>query len=135
MYMPRYDPQRQCLYFVESGLESEQPLAGRKNVFVCGALQNPEKTAALIGRSAAFAPAFIIGFHRVSEKIGDGLVPFMILSENEAEALSGVVWLDLGDDEIAKIEELELRGGLRKRITVQARVGESAVEAASYIKK
>jgi hypothetical protein len=55
--------------------------------------------------------------------------------EDPGSALTGIVWLDLLAASLEKIELLELDGGFRKRITIEARIGERRVPAYSYVKK
>ena len=136
MYKPLYDAKASALFFADGETSSKNLPIGKINVFVCGALQNPDKMHSLIGRSAAFAPAAVSGFRRVTKAVAGKLVPFMVPSKSDhAKILTGVVWLDLTDKELTKIESLELDGDLRKRIRLNVRAGERRVEAYTYIKK
>ena len=49
--------------------------------------------------------------------------------------LTGVVWLDLGQDELEKIEQFELGSGHRKRVEVRVLLGELRLNAYTYIRK
>ncbi|MDP8257734.1 MAG: gamma-glutamylcyclotransferase family protein [Candidatus Alcyoniella australis] len=109
-------------------------MRGERHVFVCGALQNPEKLGALLGRSPAFAPAVVKGYQRGSETIGGVDVAFMLPSTDPVAVLTGVVWLDLSEQDIELIEGLELAGDLRKRIVIEAVCGELRLKAFTYVK-
>ena len=50
MYGPVYLKKHQCLIFTEGSVE-EDPFAGRINVFVCGALQDPAIMTTLLGEN------------------------------------------------------------------------------------
>ena len=133
MYQPHYDAKNCAMFFVEGPLPGEDVFAGAINVFVCGALQNPAKMTPLIGRSPAFAPAVAIGFERTVMTIGGKRVPFMVRSADPATVLTGVVWLDLSESDLAAIESLELDGGLRERIAIDVKAGERVLKAFTYI--
>jgi len=134
MYLPCYDPLSQALYFVEPGRESRTPFDGGINVFVCGALQNPEKMHDMLGRLPAFAPAAVKGYCRGSASIQGRETPFMLASPDPDAMLTGVVWLDLSPVDLEAIERLELAGGLRRRIELNALCGEARLRALSYVR-
>ncbi len=133
MYTPSYDAERNALYFVADPHENRDRFAGRINVFVCGGLQNPDKMAAVLGRAAAFAPAMARGFRHDRVNVNGRDMPFMLPAEPTA-ALTGVVWLDLSADELAKIEAIELADNLRRRIDLAVHLGHSTLAAISYVK-
>lgn len=135
MYRPHYDAAAQALYFLPDGMEERGCLQGRRNVFVCGALQYPEKMNALLGREAPFAPAVVVGYKRGAALVGGTEHPFMVPSGGEPRrVLTGILWLNLSEAELARIETLELKGDMRRPITVEALLGERAVKAVTYIR-
>lgn len=136
MHRPFYAPEFSSLYFAAERLPAERVLSGIRNVFVCGALQDPVKMSALLGSEPAFAPAVATGYRRTVESIAGGEIPFMV-PDREAPhgVLTGVVWLDLAERDLERIESLELDRGLRKRIRIEVRVGEREVGAFSYVKR
>ena len=134
MYEPHYLAEASALIFVDGPMKDKDYFGASLNAFVCGALQDPDRMAALLGRRAAFAPAVALGYRRSTETISGHRMPFMIPADEEA-VLTGVVWLDLNEEDLGRIEELELDGGHRRRITVDVRVGERTVEALTYVKR
>ena len=136
MYRPFYSPESSALYFSTDSVSSQAVLAGDCNVFVCGALQDPGKMSALLGLEPPFAPAVATGYRRTVERIDGEDIPFMVPDPDDPRGvLTGVVWLDLARENFERIESLELDGGFRKRITVEARIGELKVTAYTYVKK
>ena len=136
LYEPHYDAESWALYFVDGPLEGKDYFGGEINVFVCGSLQHPGKMVPLIGRNAPFAPAFARGYSRRWEKVGGRDVPFMLPApDNPRRALTGIVWLVLSEEEVERIENVELHEDLRKRIAITVKVGERDVEAVTYIKR
>jgi len=111
------------------------PFETGTNIFVCGALQDPEKTAALIGRRAPFVCAIAQGFKRTAALIEGRRIPFMVEDkENPHGLLTGAVWLGLTDQEVAAVEKLELEGGYREPIEIIVRAGELSIRARTYLK-
>lgn len=135
MHRAIYFSEHQFLVFVPEGFKDSFDLPHGHCVFVCGALQNPEKMESLLGHAAAFAPALVQGFRRGAETIDGRSVPFMLPHEAPDAALSGVIWLGLGDDDLVAVESLELKDGLRERMTVKARCGERTFTALTYFKR
>jgi hypothetical protein len=136
MYEPIYSVQHSALYFSTEPIPPERAFSGGHNVFVCGALQNPATVSALLGLEPPFAPAVATGYRRSVDSIGGEEVPFMVADERDPRSvLTGVVWLCLSDASLDKIESLELDRGVRKRIGIEARVGELRLSAFTYIKK
>jgi len=90
----------------------------------------------VLGREAPFAPAATAGYRRVVERIDGEDIPFMVPDEDDPRSiLTGVMWLDLTEESLERIESLELSGGLRRRISIEARVGELNLAAWSYVKR
>ena len=136
MYEAHYDGESWALLFVDGPRGEKDYLGGESNVFVCGGLQHPEKMAAILGRRAPFAPAVARGFRRAWLGEGSGRVSFMLDSPDEPQRiLTGVVWLDLSEEEISRIESVELEGDLRKRIAIEVTVGERTLKAFTYVKR
>jgi hypothetical protein len=136
MYRPFYLPECSALCFSADSIPSETTLSRGCNVFVCGALQDPARISALLGTEPPFAPAVATGYRRTVERVAGGEVPFMVPDEDDARSvLTGVVWLDLSGESLEKIESLELDRGFRKRITIEARIGERKVTAFTYVKR
>jgi len=134
MYYPCYVPSASTLIFIAEPPEEKDYFGGSINVFVCGALQNPEKMVPILGRPAAFAPAVALGF-RCSREIIDGRnIPFMYPDEDAQKALMGIVWLDLLTDELAHIRAIEMQDQLREEIIVEVLVGDHYVKSISFIK-
>ncbi|MBN1946931.1 MAG: gamma-glutamylcyclotransferase [Bradymonadales bacterium] len=135
MYQPRYQPQISALLFIDGPADpAPDYLAGKVNLFVCGALQDPARMSALVGRSIPFAPAVCLGFRRITRRVGDREVPLMVADlGNPSRVLTGVVWLDLSGSEVRAVETLELEGNLRKPVAVQVMVGELLLDAITYI--
>ena len=102
---------------------------------MCGALQNPKKMTALLGRSAPFAPAAAAGYERTVEVICDQPIPLMAPSADPSRVLTGVVWFGLTDADLAAIETLELDGGHRQRVNIRVEVGTRSIEAFTYVRK
>ncbi len=134
MYKPVYDSRSNVLIFVDDFVEKRDYLDGEINVFVCGALQDPDKMASLIERPAPFTPAVAAGFEHIDEEIDNAPVAFMIPSENPHTILTGILWLDLTPDELDRIETIELRGNLRQRSNIMVRVGGKTVDAITYMR-
>lgn len=136
MYKPAYSAQYSALYFATDPIPSESVFSAERNVFVCGALQDPLEMSSLLGLEPPFAPAVATGYRRAVERIDGKDIPFMASDERDPQsALTGVVWLGLSRESVEKIESLELEGGLRERITIQARIGELSLTAYTYIKR
>jgi hypothetical protein len=92
--------------------------------------------SALLGLEPPFAPAVATGYRRTVERLGGKDVPFMIPDERDPRSvLTGVVWLDLSEASLEKIESLELDGGIRQRITIEAGIGELKLTAYTYVKR
>ena len=134
MYKPFFITETACLIFVSEGTDAGSLLSGTNNIFVCGGLQNPEKMSSSLGREAAFAPAAVCGYERTSEVRDGKEIPFMAPCENDSGILTGVVWLDLTDEDVSKIEGFELAGNYRKRIEIHVQAGERAVPAFTFVK-
>jgi hypothetical protein len=136
MYEPVYSVEHSALYFSTEPIPSERVFSRGHNVFVCGALQNPVTISAVVGLEPAFAPAVASGYRRSVERIGGEDIPLMVPDEREpGNVLTGVVWLGLSKESLEKIEALELGGGVRRRITIEVRVGELSLSAYTYVKK
>ena len=136
MYEPVYSIEYSALYFTTGPISSESSFGGECHVFVCGALQDPLAMSALLGLEPPFAPAVASGYRRTVERVGGKDVSFMAPDEHDPRSvLTGVVWLDLSRASLEKIESLELDGGIRKRIAIEARIGELKLTAYTYIKK
>ena len=136
MYRPFYSPECSALYFSTGSISSEAVFSGACNVFVCGALQDPVKMSALLGLEPPFAPAVATGYRRTVERIDGKDIPFMTPDrEDPRSVLTGVVWLDLTTASLERIESSEFDGGFRKRITIEARIGELELTAYTYVKK
>jgi hypothetical protein len=136
MYTPIYSVEYSALYFSSDSMSSQSPFSGGRNVFVCGALQNPAKVSALLGLEPPFAPAAATGYRRTVERIDGEDVPFMVPDQDDPRSvLTGVAWLDLTSASLEKIEALELERGFRKRIAIEARVGELSLSVYSYVKR
>ena len=92
--------------------------------------------SALLDLEPPFAPAAAVGYRRTVERIDGKELRFMASDhEDPGKVLTGIVWLDLATESLEKIESLELDGGFRKRITIEARVGERKLLAYTYVKK
>lgn len=136
MYRPFYSDRYSALYFSADPAPSESVFSGGCNVFVCGALQDPARMSELLGSEVPFAPAAATGYKRIVEDIDGKEIPFMVPDEQDPRSvLTGVVWLDLSRAGLDGIESLELHGGLRRRISIEARIGELGLGAYTYVKK
>ena len=136
MYRPRYSTEHSALYFCTESIACEGVFSGACNVFVCGALQNPARMSALLGLEPPFAPAAVTGYRRAVERVDGEEIPFMVPDlEDPRGVLTGVVWLDLTETALERIEALELERGLRKRIAIETRLGELSLVAYTYVKR
>jgi hypothetical protein len=136
MYRPLYSHEYSAVYFSADAISLESALSGGCNVFVCGALQDPGKMSALLGTEPSFAPAVATGYRRTVERVDGDDIPLMVPDEDDPPSvLTGVVWLELTEEGLEKIESLELDGGFRKRISIRVRMGELSVTAYSYVKR
>jgi hypothetical protein len=136
MYRPFYLAECSALCFSSESISSESVFSGARNVFVCGALQDPLEMSALLGLEPPFAPAAATGYRRAVERIDGRDIPFMVPDpEDPGSLLTGIVWLDLAAASLEKIELLELAGGFRKRVTIEAQIGERRISAYTYVKK
>jgi hypothetical protein len=136
MYRPVYSAESSALYFSSDPISSERVMRGGRRVFVCGALQDPLAMSALLGLEPPFAPAVTTGYRRAVERLDGEDVSFMIPDEHDPRSLlTGIVWLDLSEASLEKIESLELEGGIRRRIAIEARIGELKLTAYTYIKR
>lgn len=91
---------------------------------------------ALLGSEPPFAPAVATGYRRTVERVGVEEIPFMVPDPGDPRSvLTGVVWLGLAEGSLERIESLELDKGLRKRITVEVRIGELTLIAYTYVKR
>jgi len=136
MYRPVYSEAYSALYFSSAPASSDGVFSGESNVFVCGALQSPARMSALLGLEPAFAPAVASGYKRSLERVAGRRIPFMVPDECDPRSvLTGVVWLDLEKASLEKIESLELDGGYRRRVAIEARIGELVLPAYTYVKK
>lgn len=135
MYTPTYSVHHSALYFSSDPARGESVFSGARNVFVCGALQDPVKMSALLGLEPPFAPVATMGYRRTVERIGGKDVPFMVPDRDDPRSiLTGVAWLDLTSASLEKIEALELEGGFRKRISIEVRAGELRLTAYTYVR-
>jgi gamma-glutamylcyclotransferase (GGCT)/AIG2-like uncharacterized protein YtfP len=135
MYEPRYAADISALYFTH-GPAVEDIFTRGFRVFVCGALQNPSKMRDVTGQPPAFAPASVAGFKRTTEILDGAEVPFMTPDgKDPTRILTGVVWLNLDQAALDRIESLELGGGYRRRIEITAHVGEMNLTAYTYIRE
>ena len=135
MYRSFYLAECSALYFSAEPISSESVFSGARNVFVCGALQDPVEMSALLGLEPPFAPAAATGYRRAVERIDGRDIPLMIPDrEDPGSVLTGVVWLDLTAASLEKIELLELDGGFRARISIEARIGERKIPAYTYVR-
>jgi hypothetical protein len=136
VYRPFYSPEYSCLYFATEGLSAERIFSGSRNVFVCGALQDPAKISALLDAQPPFAPAVATGYERVVEPIGGEEIPFMVPGADHPHGvLTGVVWLDLSAEGVERIDSLELERGFRKKVPIEVRLGERTLAAFTYVKR
>lgn len=136
MYTPIYSTEYSALYFSSDPMGSESVFSRGRNVFVCGALQDPARVSALLGLEPPFAPAATTGYRRMVECIDGEDLPFMVPDEDDPRSiLTGVAWLDLTSASLEKIEALELEGGFRKRIAVEVRTGELCLTAYTFVRK
>jgi hypothetical protein len=136
MYRPFYSAENSALYFSADPVPSEGAFSGECNVFVCGALQDPVEMSALLNSEPRFAPGVATGYRRTVERVDGEDISFMVPDPGDPRSvLTGVVWLDLAKESLERIESLELEGGLRRRITIGARIGELEVAAYTYLKK
>jgi hypothetical protein len=136
MYRPFYSAEHSALYFSTEPVLPERVFSGARNVFVCGALQDPVRMEALLGLEPPFAPAVATGYRRTVERVGVEEIPLMVPDPGDPQSvLTGVVWLGLAEGSLERIESLELDGGLRKRITVEVRIGELTLIAYTYVKR
>jgi hypothetical protein len=135
MYTPIYSDEYSALYFSSDPTSSRSVFSGGCNVFVCGALQDPSKMSALLDLEPPFAPAVAVGYRRSVDRIDGEDRPFMVPDADDPRSvLTGVVWLDLAGAALQRIESLELDRGLRKRIAIEARVGELSLSVYTYVK-
>jgi len=134
MWIPRYDEESWSLLFVPGAADATPPWSDGVHVFVCAALQDPRRMQELTGRPLPFAPAQVRGFRRAMLDAGEGAMPFMLPSHDAHAALAGTLFLGLSSEELGGVEAFELAGGLRRRIHVDARVGERALRAVSYVR-
>jgi hypothetical protein len=112
MYRPVYSQEYSMLYFSSDAASSDDVFSGGSNVFVCGALQNPARMSSLLGMELPFVPAVASGYKRSVERIGGREIPFMVPDEHDPRnVLTGVLWLDLAQPNLDRIESLELDGG------------------------
>jgi hypothetical protein len=136
MYTPVYAAEHSALYFSSGSVPPERVFSGACNVFVCGALQDPARISVLLGLEPPFAPAAVTGYRRAVERVDGEEIPFMVPDRDDPRrVLTGVVWLDLAKASLERIESLELAEGLRKRITIEARIGELDISAHTYVKR
>lgn len=136
MYTPHYDPDSHTLVFADGPPQPETWFSGRRNVFVCGALQHPDRMTAIIGRRAPFAPAVALGYRRTSKTIGGRSVGFMIPDPTApGRPLGGVIWLDLTAPEVERVRRVELAENLREEIVIDIGVGDRQVRAATYVER
>jgi hypothetical protein len=134
VYRPLYDVPSRALLFIAGPATKRDYLDGKINVFVCGALQSPDKMTPLLGRNAPFVPAVARGYWQTTIEVNGKRVPMMTETDRE-HLLTGVVWLDVTEEEVGKIEVFELAGNLRKRIAIDIQVGDKVVKAITYMKR
>lgn len=135
MYRPCYSAEHSALFFCTESISSGAAFSGARNVFVCGALQDPARMSVLLGLEPPFAPAVAVGYRRSVESIDGEEVPFMVPDlDDPHRVLSGVVWLDLTEAALEKIESLELDRALRRRIEIEVRIGELRLSAYTYVR-
>jgi hypothetical protein len=136
MYTASYSARYSALYFSSDSNRGESVFSGGRNVFVCGALQDPAEMTALLGLEPPFAPAATMGYRRTVERVDGKDVPFMVPDQEDPQSiLTGVTWVDLSSASLEKIEGLELEGGFRKRITIEVRAGELRLPAYTYVRR
>ena len=130
-----YDPESWSLYVADAPRSHAGLFGGVLNVFVCGAMQEPARMAACLGRDCPSAPAVARGFLRRFEGQGALRRSFMLPDPSDAaRVLTGTVYLDLSPDELARLEAVERQGGLRRRIDLDVQVGEVRLAAISFVK-
>lgn len=137
MLTAHYDPERWTLVFTDGPPPPPDVFAAGRRVFVCGGLQHPDRMAELLGgRRPSFAPALATGFARVWHEKEGAQVSFMVPApEDPARPLGGILWLGLGEADVAAIESLELAGDLRRPHEIDVKVGEATLRARTYIEK
>jgi Gamma-glutamyl cyclotransferase, AIG2-like len=132
----RYDESASTLVFSGKISPDKNPFSGKINVFVCGALQNPEKMNSVLGQTPIFAGGAVTGYHRGTELINGNKIPFMKPAVNHpSRILTGIIWLDLSKESLKKIEEIELEGDYRKPLHIPVQTGELVIDAITYVKK
>ncbi len=136
MYEPQYDADSHALFFTDGPRQDRDCFGGALNVFVCGGLQQPDKMNGLIERRPSFAPAVVVGFRRIWKNVGGRDYPLMVPAPEEPDRpLTGVVWLDLTPEDLARIETLELDNNVRKRIDIKVLVGDRLLNAITYVER
>ena len=130
-----YDSASWSLLFTGAGELPADPLGGDTNVFVCAALQEPDRVYEMLGRPVAFAPAVARGYTRRLKTVDGAAMPFMLPDEDPGRILTGTVFLDLSADDVAALEVFELAGDLRRRVTIEILVGERRLPAVTYLEK
>jgi hypothetical protein len=134
-YRAFYDAESWSLYFADGPRAHADLFGGERNVFLCGSLQDPGTLAVRLGVVRPFAPAIATGFFRRVDDVAGNPTPFMRVDRDDpARVLSGTVFFGLSEDDLGRLDAIEVAGGLRRRIDVQVRVGESVVRAVSYVK-
>lgn len=133
-YHAAYDAARWSLVHLPAGHDGPPPWQTGTHVFVCAALQDPERMRDLTGRALPFAPAVVRGYRRAMLDVGAGPMPFMLPSTDRGDPLPGTVFLGLSDAEVRGVEGYELAGDHRRRVDVEVRVGERLVRAITFVR-
>jgi hypothetical protein len=131
----RYDAEAWALVFGPEGSQPFEAWGQPHHVFVVAALQDPARFAGLIGRQPPFAPALAYGFRRALLEVSGAQLPFMLEADDPQRALAGTVFLGLGDEELERVDAIELAGDHRRRIELEVTVGQRRVDAVSYVKR
>lgn len=134
IYKPHYDDKNRALVFLAGPADKEDYFGGKINVFVCGALQSPDKMTPLLGRNAPFVPAVAGGYWHTLQRIEGKEISFMV-KDDPRKMLTGIVWLDVTEEEVRGIEKFEFAGNFRKRAAIKVQIGDKVIQAITYVRR
>lgn len=83
----------------------------------------------LLGRIPPGEPAWLLGFRRVY----DDEVRFYAIVESKGERVEGVLWTDLSDADLERLDDFEgVASGLYRRIRVRVHTDPGVLDAWAY---
>lgn len=102
-------------------------------VFVTGKLMDPEFVHDVVGRFLPFSPALAKGFERAERREGEKIM--LLLQPNPADAVVGVLLLQLAQSDLQRLDAFEQVPSLRQRTLIRVSAGTCERTAYTFLPK